>query len=149
MMKIHELGHVVLTVSDLGKSVRFYGDVLGFRPVRTGERSVMFSSGRTHHELLLVQAQPDAGPLPERRSLGMSHFALKVGDTDDELRAALAELKAEDVKIDRITDHGESHSIYLRDPDGNQVEIYIDVQPARWKEDPSLVGQGGDPAWTL
>src|SRR5215217_2763226 len=63
-MEVHELGHVVLTVSDLAKSVHFYGDVLGFRPVREGERSVMFSSGRTHHELLLVQAGPDAGPLP-------------------------------------------------------------------------------------
>ncbi len=61
-MEVHELGHVVLTVSDLAKSVHFYGDVLGFRPVREGERSVMFSSGRTHHELLLVQAGPDAGP---------------------------------------------------------------------------------------
>jgi catechol 2,3-dioxygenase len=148
-MKIHELGHVVLHVSDLAKSVHFYGDVLGFRPVRTGDRSVMFSSGRTHHELLLVQANPDAAPLPSHKSLGMSHFALKVGDSDDELRAALAELKAEHVHIDRISDHGQSHSIYLRDPDGNQVEVYIDVQPARWKEDPSLVGQGGDKNWTL
>jgi catechol 2,3-dioxygenase len=149
-MEVHELGHVVLTVSDLAKSVHFYEDVLGFRPVkRMGDRGVMFSSGRTHHELLLVQAGPDAGPLPERRSLGMSHFAVKVGNSDDELRAALAELKAENVTIDRITDHGETHSIYLRDPDGNRVEIYIDVQPALWKDDPSLVGVGGDPNWKL
>ena len=148
-MQIQELGHLVLTVSDLAKSVHFYGEVLGFRLVRDRGRSAMFSSGRTHHELLLVQGSPDAAPAPAGRALGLSHFALKVGTSDDELRAALAELKAKDVEVDHITDHGMTHSVYLRDPDGNQVEIYIDVQPESWRHDPSLVGMGGDPNWKL
>lgn len=149
-MEIKELGHVVLNVADLNRSVSFYRDLLGFREVCTlGHRGMMFSSGRTHHELLLLQANPDAAPLPERRALGLSHFALKIGTTDDELRAALAEVKNWGAEIDHITDHGSTHSVYLKDPDGNRVEIYIDVQPELWRQDPAAVAAGGDPAWKL
>ncbi len=145
-MKVHELGHVVLTVANLERSRRFYGDVLGLPEVaRLGERGVMFSSGRTHHELLLVQGGPDAQPIPEQRGLGLSHLAFKIGTTDDELRAALDELTEAEVRIDRIVDHGVTHSIYMWDPDGNKVEVYIDTQPELWREDKSVVGAGGKP----
>ena len=144
-MKVRELGHIVLSVRDLQRSVHFYRDVIGFREVsRMGDRGVMFSSGRTHHELFLQQARPEAPAQPEERPLGLSHFALKIGTTDEELQAALAELEAADVPIDHVTDHGVTHSVYLKDPDGNRVEIYIDVQPERWRDDPSVVGSGGN-----
>jgi catechol-2,3-dioxygenase len=139
-MEIKELGHIVLRVRDLPASIRFYRDVLGFREVhRMGERGIMFSGGRTHHELFLQQADPEAPGQPEGRPVGLSHFALKIGTTDEELRAARDELEAADVPIDHITDHGATHSIYLHDPDGNHVEVYIDVQPEVWREDPSVV----------
>jgi catechol 2,3-dioxygenase len=145
-MKIHELGHVVLSVADLERSRRFYGEILGFTEVcRMGERGVMFSSGRTHHELLLLQGASDAAPLPEKRGLGLNHLALKIGTTDDELRAALDELQENEVRIDRIVDHGVTHSIYLWDPDGNRVEVFIDTQPELWRTDMSVVGGGGKP----
>jgi catechol-2,3-dioxygenase len=142
-MKIRELGHIVLTVSDLAASTHFYRDILGFKQVsQLGERGAMFSAGRTHHELFLQQAKPGAAPVPEGRPLGLSHFALKIGTTDDELRAALAEVRAAGVTVDHMTDHGVTHSIYLRDPDGNCCEIYIDPQPELWGDDPGLVGAG-------
>src|SRR5688572_25909789 len=145
-MKIRELGHVVLHVGDLARSVRFYRDILGFAEVsRMGDRGVMFSSGRTHHELFLVQGEPEALPIPEQRALGLSHLALKIGTTDDELRSALDELQEAEVPIDRITDHGVTHSIYLRDPDGNKVEVYIDTQPELWRQNPTLAGAVGKP----
>jgi catechol-2,3-dioxygenase len=68
----------------------------------------------------------------------MYHFGLKVGDTDDELRAALAEVKSHDVKVVGASDHGVTHSLYIEDPDGNEIELYIDVQPESWRENPKV-----------
>jgi catechol-2,3-dioxygenase len=137
-MEIKELGHVVISVKDLNDSVHFYRDVLGFKEVaRLGERGVMFSGGRTHHELLVVQGEADAVH-PDAKTLGLRHFALKIGTTDEELHAALDELAEAGVQVDHTTDHGGvTHSAYLRDPDGNRVELYIDVQPETWRTDPA------------
>jgi catechol-2,3-dioxygenase len=141
-MEIKELGHVVLYVRELERSRRFYEDILGWRaiPVSLGGRAAMFSSGRTHHELLLLEVGPDAAPIPAGSRLGMYHFGLKVGESDDELRDALAILKEQGVKVVGASDHGVTHSLYIEDPDGNEVELYIDVQPAVWKERPEAVG---------
>jgi catechol 2,3-dioxygenase len=146
-MHVRELGHIVLSVRNLEASAHFYGDVLGLRKVTTmGGRSVFYAGegGRTHHELLLTQSDD---PNAERGKIGLSHFAFKVGTTDDELRAALDELKESGVQIERIVDHGGvTHSVYMKDPDGNTVEVYIDVQPEAWRYDPTkTVGQGAKP----
>ena len=141
-MEIKELGHIVLSVRDLQKSAHFYRDILGFREVsRMGDRGIMFSAGRTHHELFLTQGDINA-PVSEGRGIGLRHFALKVGTKDEELQSALDELRKEEVEIVHVTDHGVTHSVYLKDPDGNQVEIYIDVQPELWRENPGVVGSG-------
>jgi catechol 2,3-dioxygenase len=139
-MKVHELGHLVLYVRDLDRSRRFYRDVLGFAPLpidEPGFPAAAFSSGRTHHELLLIEVGEQAAPLPRGRRVGMYHFGLKVGTTDDELREALAVLQANDVEVVGATDHGVTHSLYLLDPDGNEIELYIDVQPEVWRDDPT------------
>ena len=90
-MKIHELGHVVLYVRNLARSRTFYRDVLGFRELHAIDNAMAaYSSGRTHHELLLIQVGDAAAPLPRGRRVGMYHIGLKVGESDDELREALA-----------------------------------------------------------
>jgi catechol-2,3-dioxygenase len=88
---------------------------------------------------LLIEVGPSATPLPKGRHLGLYHFGLKVGETDDELREARDALQAAGAKIVGASDHGVTHSLYIEDPDGNEIELYIDVQPARWKDDPSAV----------
>jgi catechol-2,3-dioxygenase len=142
-MKIQELGHIVLYVRDLGRSRHFYGKVLGWREITPEDGlpfpAAAFSSGRTHHELLLIEVGPAAAPIPRGRRLGLYHFGLKVGETDGELRQARDELVAAGARIVGATDHGVTHSLYIEDPDGNEIELYIDVQPARWKEDPSIM----------
>ncbi len=146
-MEIRELGHLVLYVRDLATSVRFYRDVLGWRPIFGGDDGPMpfpvaaFSapSNRTHHELLLIEVGPDAAALPEGRHLGLYHFGLKVGDSDDELREALATLEANGVKVLGASDHTVTHSLYIADPDGNEIELYIDVPGVDWRSDPALV----------
>ena len=140
-MAIKELGHVVLYVRNIETSRHFYRDILGWQQI-TDDSSMpiaAFSSGRTHHELLLIEVGPNAAPIPPGRRIGMYHFGLKVGETDDELREVLAILEANNVKMVGASDHGVTHSLYIQDPDGNEIELYIDVQPAIWKEHPEAV----------
>jgi catechol 2,3-dioxygenase len=139
-MQVKELGHVVLYVHDLQASRRFYGEILGFPELPGGfPGAAAFSTGRTHHELLLIEVGPDAAPIPNGRRVGMYHIGLKVGDTDDELRAALEELQRTDVEIVGASDHTVTHSLYLKDPDGNEVELYVDVDSADWRSDSALI----------
>ena len=139
-MKIHELGHVVLYVRDLERSRHFYRDVLGFHELHAIDHAMAaYSSGRTHHELLLIQVGSDATPIPKGRRVGMYHIGLKVGESDDELRDALAAIQEAGVRVVGASDHTVTHSLYIEDPDGNEVELYIDVQPARWRDDPSAI----------
>jgi len=142
-MQIQELGHIVLYVRDLERSRHFYRDVLGFNEIHSvgglGGGAAVYSSGRTHHELLLIQVGDDAAPIPEGRRVGMYHFGLKIGTTDDELRAAVAALHAAGAKVVGASDHTVTHSLYIEDPDGNEIELYIDVQPELWRTDPSAV----------
>jgi catechol 2,3-dioxygenase len=139
-MEVKELGHIVLYVRELERSRRFYGEVLGWNEVaRLGRQGAVFSSGRTHHELLLLEVGPNATPIPPAPRVGMYHFGLKIGETDEELRAALEELVAAGATIIGSADHTVTHSLYIEDPDGNEIELYIDVQPERWREDPQAI----------
>ena len=141
-MTVKELGHLVLYVRDLGRSAGFYGDVLGWAgafPVTLGIPAAAFTTGRTHHELLLIEVGEDAADLPSGRRVGLYHFGLKVGDSDDELRAVVAQLQAAGVTIVGASDHTVTHSLYILDPDGNEVELYIDVPGVDWRTDPNLV----------
>jgi catechol-2,3-dioxygenase len=147
---VKELGHLVLYVRDVGRSAAFYRDVLGWRQI--GGRGVddestlalpyaAFSApnGRTHHELLLIEVGPDAAAQPAGRRVGLYHFGLKVGDSDDELRAAVARLQASGTPIVGASDHTVTHSLYIEDPDGNEIELYVDVPGVNWRDDPALV----------
>ncbi len=138
-MQVKELGHVVLYVRDLERSRRFYRDVLGFREIASKWPLAAFSTPRTHHELLLIEVGIDASALPLGRRVGMYHFGLKIGDSDDDLRAAVKELGEAGVTIHGSSDHVVSHSVYITDPDGHEIELYIDVQPETWRDDPAAV----------
>lgn len=139
-MKAHYLGHVVFYVNDLQRSLAFYRDLLGFREVGRifNGMAAALTSGRTHHELLLIQVGEAPGPLQGRRR-GLYHIGIKVGDSLDELRTAKRELEQAGVTIDGMSDHTVSQSLYLRDPDGNEVEVYVDADESLWKTDPAAV----------
>jgi catechol 2,3-dioxygenase len=139
-MKAHYLGHVVFYVKDLERSLAFYRDLLGFKEVGRifNGAAAALTSGRTHHELLLIQTG-DAPPPAAGRRLGLYHVGIKVGDSLGELRAAKRELEQAGVEISGMSDHTVSQSLYLRDPDGNEVELYVDADEAIWKNDPAAV----------
>jgi catechol 2,3-dioxygenase len=143
-MTVRELGHIVLYVRDVARSAAFYRDVLGWHQIMPEPGSdpvgaAAFSSGRTHHELLLIEVGKDATPIPAGRRVGMYHFGLNVGDTDDDLRAMVNILQAAGATIVGASDHTVTHSLYIEDPDGNEIELYVDVPGVDWKSDPSLI----------
>ena len=146
-VRVRELGHIVLYVRDVQRSAAFYRDVLGWRqilpdPLDAGSGASMvaaFSSGRTHHELLLIQVGEDAAPVPLGRRVGMYHFGLNVGETDDDLREALAAVVEAGGTVVGASDHTVTHSLYILDPDGNEIELYVDVPGVDWQSDPALV----------
>src|SRR5947208_7779853 len=136
-MEVKELGHVVLYVRDIERSRRFYGDVLGWHEVTeaasVGFPAAAFSSGRTHHELLLIEVGPNAAPIPAGRRVGMYHFGLKVGETDDELREARQRLAEAGVRVVGASDHTVTHSLFFEHKTAYEIELYIDVQPEVWR----------------
>jgi len=139
-MKAHYLGHVVFYVQDLKRSLAFYRDLLGFKEVGRifDGQAAALTSGRTHHELLLIEVGAAPGPPPGRRR-GLYHIGVKIGDSLDELRAAKTELERAGVAIAGMSDHTVSQSLYLADPDGNEVELYVDADEAIWKSNPAAV----------
>ena len=144
-MTVRELGHLVLYVRDVSRSAAFYRDVLGWRQVLPEPASdaigiAAFSSGRTHHELLLIEVGADAAPIPQGRRVGLYHFGLNVGESDDDLRAALNRVRAAGATVVGASDHTVTHSVYILDPDGNEIELYVDVPGVDWRAEPALIG---------
>jgi catechol 2,3-dioxygenase len=133
-----ELGHVVFYVRDLDRSVAFYTNVVGLdvKGRIFNGRAALLSGGRTHHELLLIQVGDAPGPLAGRR-IGLYHVGWKVGDTLDDLRAARDRCTQAGQTIDGMSDHTVSQSLYLRDPDGNEVELFVDNLGYDWHADGS------------
>jgi catechol-2,3-dioxygenase len=144
-VEVKELGHLVLYVRNLERSAAFYRDVLGWRQlaptVDLGFPAAAFSapSNRTHHELLLIEVGEDAPRAPAGRRVGLYHFGLKVGDSDDELRQALSAVQDAGATVVGTSDHTVTHSLYILDPDGNEIELYVDVPGVDWATDPALV----------
>ena len=142
-MKAHYLGHIVFYVSNLEVSLKFYEKVLGWSRIVTDKmpslKAAALSSGRTHHELLLIEVGDKFAPKTNPVNVGFYHAAFKIGDTIEELKEAYNELKSLGVNIIGKSDHTVSKSIYFTDPDGNEIEIYVDDPNQDWKNDPSLV----------
>jgi catechol 2,3-dioxygenase len=139
-IRVQRIGHVVINVSSLNKALPFYRDVLGLREVgRLFGNMVFFSAtGKNHHDLALQEVGTGA-ERPKEPSIGLCHFAMKIGDRLEDLRAAKAQLEKVGVAIKRVENHRVAQSIYLSDPDGNEVELYVDDDPAIWAREPSAV----------
>ena len=132
------LGHVVFYVRDLARSVKFYTEVvgLGLKGRIFNNRAAVLSGGGTHHELLLIQVGDAPGPMQGKR-IGLYHVGWKVGESIEELRAQYKRILELGYGVDGLSDHTISQSIYLRDPDGNEIELYVDNTGYDWKNDDS------------
>lgn len=126
------IGHVHLKVAELERAVAFYHGVLGFDLTqRFGNTAAFLSAGRYHHHIGLNTWDSLGGPPPATGTTGLYHVAI-VYPTRAALGDALRRLIAAAVPLEGAADHGVSHAIYLRDPDGNGVELYWDLPREQW-----------------
>jgi catechol 2,3-dioxygenase len=143
------LGHVVLRVRSLAVSVPFYTQVLGLREVArldgperdiVGGELAFLSFGSNHHDVALLES-PQVRPTgpADPQYAGLAHVALRIGDSIETLRAFHAHLRDQGVALAHSRDHEVSQSLYLRDPDGLLIEVYVDADPALWAARPEAV----------
>lgn len=127
-----EVGHVVLKVRDLARSTAFYSGLLGFRKVGeiAGRMAFFTATGENHHDLALMAVGPNA-PDPDPDAVGLYHVAIRL-PSEEHVRRAYRDLVASGAEIVGASDHGVSKSLYLKDPDGIELELYADVPG--WKD---------------
>ena len=123
MAGIGRVGHVVLRVTDVAAAEAFYRDALGMETVRRSEGAAFMSFGRQHHDIGLFSVNGE----PTRGNAGLGHVALVVDGGMPELETMHQRLLDNGVEIASLTDHGMTKSVYFNDPDGNRLEIYVDV----------------------
>jgi catechol 2,3-dioxygenase len=129
------IGHVHLKVADLDRALGFWRDVLGLEETqRLGNRAVFLSAGGYHHHIALNTWESAGGSPPPPGSTGLYHVALLYPDRAA-LAAAVRRVLAAGIPLDGASDHGVSEAVYLRDPDGNGVELYRDRPEAEWPRD--------------
>jgi len=126
------IGHVHLKVADLERALRFYCGVLGFEITqRYGTQAAFVSAGGYHHHIGLNTWESAGGSPSPPGTTGLYHVAVRYPDRAT-LADALRRVRAAGVPLEGATDHGVSEAIYLRDPDGNGVELYRDRPQEDW-----------------
>ncbi len=130
------VGHVHLKVADLDRAIAFYRDVLGFDLMqRMGEQAAFLSAGGYHHHVGLNTWESRGGSPPPPGATGLYHSAF-LFPTRRDLAQALERVLAAGIRLDGASDHGVSEALYLRDPDGNGVELYYDRPREEWPLEP-------------
>ncbi len=129
------IGHVHLKVADLERALAFYRDVLGFELTqRYGHDAAFVSAGGYHHHIGLNTWMSKGGSPPSRGTTGLFHVAI-VYPNRAALAVAVRRVLAAGVALDGASDHGVSEAVYLRDPDGNGIELYRDRAADDWPRD--------------
>jgi catechol 2,3-dioxygenase len=131
------IGHVHLKVADIARSLAFYRDVLGFELTqRFGAGAAFISAGGYHHHIAMNIWESRGGEWPAPGTTGLYHFAI-LYPTRAALADGLKRVLDAGIPLEGAADHGVSEAIYLRDPDGNGVELYWDRPRDEWPRDES------------
>ena len=126
------IGHVHLKVADLERAIAFYSGVLGFElTARYGPQAAFLSAGGYHHHIGLNTWESKGGTPAPHGHTGLYHTAFLFPDRAS-LGTAIQRVIAAGIPLDGAADHGVSEAVYLRDPDGNGVELYRDRAEADW-----------------
>src|SRR5437667_10051967 len=131
------IGHVHLKVADLDRALAFYCGVLGFELTqRYGEQAAFVSAGDYHHHIGLNTWESLGGSAPPHGTTGLYHLAI-LYPTRAALADALRRLMAAGIELEGASDHGVSEALYLRDPDGNGIDLYWDRPRDQWPRTPA------------
>ncbi len=126
------IGHVHLKVANIDRALGFYVGVLGFSiKQRYGEQAAFVAAGDYHHHIGLNTWESEGGSPPPHGTTGLFHLAILYPERAD-LADALRRVKLAGYELDGASDHGVSQALYLRDPDGNGVELYWDRPETDW-----------------
>ncbi len=127
------LGHVVMRVRDMDRSLDFYAKVMGLTVMERSLSGTVFMSADTEksHELAIRAIGMDANG-PNHSIVGQAHIAWQMGTFED-LQELYLRLKENNVRIIRIGDHGVSLGVYILDPDDNEIEVYYELPKSDWK----------------
>jgi catechol 2,3-dioxygenase len=129
------VGHVHLKVADLDRAIGFYSGVLGFEvQQRRGDEAAFLSAGGYHHHIGLNTWESRGGTPAPKHHTGLYHTAFLYPDRA-QLADALRRVMQAGIKIEGAADHGVSEAIYISDPDGNGVELYVDRPEKDWPRD--------------
>jgi catechol 2,3-dioxygenase len=130
------LGHLVMRVRDIDRSVDFYTRVMGLTVMEKTAGGTVFMSANTEksHELAILAVGEDALG-PDRSAVGQAHMAWQM-ETFEDLQELYDRLKENDVRIVRMGDHGVSMGVYLLDPDDNEIEVYFELPKEQWERHP-------------
>ena len=147
---VRELGHVVIKARDLGRSESFYSGLLGIpissrisEPVR-----MTFFTLRHDHDLAIIEVEPDS-PEADPQATGLDHIAFDVGDSVEQLEGVRHELARAGIVIRAARNHGPGNSLFVADPDGHEIELYVDTNPSVARSfGPSTMSGAGTPTNT-
>ncbi|MDG1376697.1 MAG: VOC family protein [Yoonia sp.] len=131
-----QIGHVHLKVSDIDASIAFYQGILGFDvQQRMGERAAFLGAGGYHHHIGLNTWESLGATPPPAGHTGLYHTAFLFPDRAS-LGAVIKRVLDAGIPLDGAADHGVSEAVYLRDPDQNGVELYVDRPESEWPRNP-------------
>ena len=137
------LGHLVMRVRDMERSLDFYTRVMGLTIMERSPSGTVFMSANTEksHELAIRAIGMDAGG-PDHSIVGQAHMAWQM-ETFEDLQELYDRLLENSVRINRISDHGVSLGVYLLDPDDNEIEVYYEMPASQWERHPEKGLFGG------
>jgi catechol 2,3-dioxygenase len=148
-MRVRELAHVVLKIADLDRSLAFYRDTLGLPVAQitrlNGRRIAFFRIGSKHHDFAMMEFPGMSRD--DQSHAGVLHIAFNIGDQDDldALRDAKARVEAAGYEVSCVLQHTVTLSLYLEDPDGITVELFVDRDPAVYREMAEYLGASTSP----